>query len=110
MAKRKETPDVLAQVLGGPPEERPFPGPSMNVLVSEAWEYQVISFQDYHGWRPRYRNGQELKDWMNGPLIHDLLKAMGDESWELAAASAGERLYGTADTHQLYFRRLVNLK
>jgi hypothetical protein len=109
MAKRKETPDVLAQVLGGPPSEAAsFPKAGIGAIVPEAWEYQVISLQDYRGWRPRFRNGQEIKDWTNAPVLHDLLEAMGEDGWELAAASAGERLNGTADTHQHYFKRRLN--
>lgn len=117
MAKRKQTPDVLAEILGGGStllesekevsapalrsagKKTPFPQQAVRL------EYVVVTFQDYRGWRPRYYNGRELKDWMNGPLIHDYLAGMGEEGWELAAASSGERLYGNADNHHLYFRR-----
>lgn len=124
MAKRKETPDVLADILnGGAPvvgsvfdtlrpsatnqalrQASPAPEPA----EPECWDYRIVTFQDYKGWRPRYRNGQELKDWTSGPLIHDYIAQMGAEGWELAAASAGERMYGSADHHQLYFKRLNN--
>lgn len=112
MSKRKQTPDVLADILGGESsfynDEKGGRAPAVSSSASalpESWEYRLVSFQDYHGWRPRYINGRELKDWSNGLLIHEYLQSVGDEGWELASASAGERMYGSADTHQLYFRR-----
>jgi hypothetical protein len=113
MTKRKGTPDVLAQILGGEAllGEGPIQAqPSMLVLkreepIHQQWEYRVVTFQDYKGWRPRYQNGRELADWTGGPLLHQYLQSLGDEGWELVAASAGERLYGSTDTHQLYFKR-----
>jgi len=134
MSERKQTPDVLADILGGsvptpdsgtplsigrltdlPPRrpaarphqaksdatgavEKPAPTPA-------TWEYETVSFQDAHGWRPRFVNGQELRDWMFGPSIHDYVNQRGGEGWELAAAAAGQSLYGTSDRYQLFFRK-----
>lgn len=119
MAKRKQTPDVLAEILGGEPagevnlhapagENRAARRPAIKHAAAglPEWEYAVVTFQDYRGWRPRYFDGLELEDWMGGPLVHEYLEQMGEEGWELAAASAGERLYGNADNHQLFFKRL----
>jgi len=125
MANRKQTPDVLAEVLGGEsttldienitPTSRPRTtrttaprpqAPKKEKPEKQQWEYQVVSLQDYKGWRPRFANGHELKDWMNGPLIHQYIGQAGEDGWELVAASAGERLYGSSDNHQLYFKRL----
>ncbi len=115
MAKRKQTPDVLAEILGGEPalvetqpilQPKPVPAVPGPDVPPDGWEYIVVSFQDYKGWRPRFKNGRELKDWMNGPLLHEYIEVMGAEGWELAAASAGERMFGNADHHQLYFKRL----
>lgn len=117
--QRKQTPDVLAEILGGDiPEVKELPAPVKKASVparrpvekpaesrTARWEYWVVSFQDYKGWRPRYINGNEVKNWMNGPLIHEYIEQMGDEGWELVAASAGERLFGSADHHQIYFKR-----
>ena len=108
--KRKQTPDVLGEILGGSlqaieAETTLRSGKLQTAGQAGVWEYTVVSFQEYKGWRPRYINGRELKDWANGPLIHEYLEAMGEDGWELAAASAGERLYGRDDTHQLYFKR-----
>lgn len=73
--------------------------------ISTRMEYVLVTFHDYRGWRPRYINGHELSDWMNNPLIHEYIEKMVDDGWEIAAASAGVRLYGSADNHQIYFRR-----
>ena len=118
MSKRRETPDVLAEILGGASFDEPAPAkPDLErgTLRSSSgkthrsprlqWDYVLVTFQDYKGWRPRFINGAEVNDWMGGPLIHEYLEQMGEEGWELTAASAGERLYGNADNHQLYFKR-----
>lgn len=115
MTKRKQTPDVLAEILGGDTNNGvltaelggPSRGPAARPAAAEPqqWEYKLVTFHDYKGWRPRFLDGHELKDWSAGPLIHEYLQEMGEQGWELAAASAGERLYGSADNHQLYFKR-----
>jgi hypothetical protein len=124
MAERKQTPDVLADILGAaPPIEAPTSAtaspparspsrstaPAQKIQRAEhgsRWKYRVVSFQDYHGWRPRYENGVEIAGWMRGPLLHDFLDQTGEDGWELTAASAGEPLYGSSDKRQLYFKRL----
>ena len=128
MSDRKQTPDILAEMLGGempaapaPPASAPPPAPEKPKRAAKprktpatssrqtgklvTWEYKVVSFQEYRGWRPRYVNGSELTNWMENPLLDDYLVQMGEEGWELATASSGERLYGLSDKHQLYFKR-----
>ena len=123
MAERKRTPDVLADILGtpppaevpisvaAPPAARPpsppaAPGKRTQRAEQEPrWKYRVVSFQDYHGWRPRFENGAEIAGWMRGPLLHEYLDQAGEDGWELAAASAGESLYGSSDKRQLYLKR-----
>lgn len=124
MAKRKETPDVLAEILGGEvpaqfdapisPPPKAVSRPAVKVAKSPApvrtpaprkWEYLLVSFQNYQGWRPRFHNGRELDDWIYGPLAHEHLQELADEGWELTAACAGEHMYGSSDKYQLYFRR-----
>ena len=126
MADRKQTPDVLGELLGSPgPGEMVTPAPTPReapVESSEAgrkqprrrtrtssrkekWGYLLVSCQEYRGWRPRYVNGQELEDWMNAPAIHDYVNQLGEEGWELTSASGGQSLYGLTDRHQLYFKR-----
>ena len=123
MAERKQTPDVLADILSAapsveaptsaasPPAARlpsPPATPAKRTQRAEAgprWKYRVVSFQDYHGWRPRYENGVEIAGWMRGPLLHEFLEQAAENGWELAAASAGESLYGSSDKRQLYLKR-----
>ncbi|MCU0501356.1 MAG: hypothetical protein MUC51_06250 [Anaerolineae bacterium] len=123
MAERKHTPDVLADILGAaspveapagataPPAPRP-PGPpaapakrTQRAEPGPRWKYRIVSFQDYHGWRPRFENGVEIAGWMRGPLLNEFLEQAGEDGWELAAASAGESLYGSSDKRQLYLKR-----
>ena len=127
MSDRKQTPDILSEMLGGESPPSPAAAPKEKLPTAAAqrrtskpkraspskrrtpkptqWEYMVVSFQEYRGWRPRYVNGRELKDWMDGPTLHEYLTEMGDSGWELTTASSGERLYGLSDKHQLYFKR-----
>ena len=129
MAERKQTPDVLAEVLGSPAPESdlgllpvgrisalPAPPPARRPAKpvtpkpqppapGPAWDYQVVSLQNAHGWRPRFINGQELPGWMNGPAIHDYVNLRSGEGWELVAVASGERMYGTSDLYQLFFRK-----
>jgi hypothetical protein len=124
MANRKQTPDVLAEVLGGestaleiekiapaarpraPKTTPPQPqAPKKEKAKKQDWEYLVVSFQDHKGWRPRFANGRELKDWMDAPLVHQYIELAGEDGWELVAANSGEHLYGNSDNYQLFFKR-----
>ena len=140
MAKRKETPDILAEILGGdelPPLESPptaerstapagprrasarlpkteqssapervrkAPAPAGQPAAQEL-EYLLASFQYHRGWRPRFHNGRELEDWLDGPPVHEHIGQLAAQGWELVAASSGERMYAAADSLQLYFKR-----
>lgn len=134
MSDRKQTPDVLADILAGaastvsdagtplPESEVPGAGSLRRPGVRQAsapkpaeraprrgrppsWEYLVVSCQEYRGWRPRYVNGFEAYGWMEGPLIHDYLEQRGQEGWELVGVAAGKPMYSVSDSYQLYFRR-----
>jgi hypothetical protein len=120
MAERKQTPDILAEILSGAPTEPPQPvksaaktatrprkatAPATPKPAKGRWEYRVASFQQYHGCRLRFIDGVEYKYWERAPLLHEYLAQMAKEGWELAAACAGERLFGLNDKHQLFFRR-----
>ena len=134
MSKRKQTPDILAEILDGdipgeetkadflPAQSQRAPAsppaaskPAVSRRVIEKplsarnarWEYRLATFQDHNGWRLRFLDGREVKNWTDGPRIEETLQQMGEEGWELAAASAGERLYTSADKHQLYFKRRI---
>ena len=119
---RKQTPDVLGEILGGevpPPQLAPASPPAQaqrerrpqtrrrtsQPRKTEQWELLLVSFQEYKGWRPRYVNGEELADWMDAPVIQDYATQLGQEGWELASASAGQSLYGLTDVRQLFFKR-----
>jgi hypothetical protein len=130
MSERKQTPDVLADILGGPvpasdpvnplpvgritdlPPRHPAARASDTAVAAVKpapapanWEYETVSFQDAHGWRPRFINGRELRDWMSGPLLHDYVNQRNAEGWELTAAAAGQSMYGTSDRYQIFFRK-----
>jgi hypothetical protein len=93
MSKRKETPDVLAEILGGAPDspgsleansvppkaarqaapaKKAAPRPAARAEEKtfppgKKWEYRVVSFQEHRGWRPRFENGIEIPNWVAGP-------------------------------------------
>jgi hypothetical protein len=134
---RKETPDVLGEILAGtapiaapipvtptaaptPAEKRarkparpqphrevpePQPTPPTPAAKPERWEYLVVSLQDHRGWRPRFINGQEVRNWAQAPEIHDYVDQLGEDGWDLTAASAGKTMYGSSDQYQLFFKR-----
>ena len=123
MVDRKQTPDVLADILGGASAQTPASEPTPAVekkqsrrtsarkrttraAKKENWEYLLVSFQDYRGWRPRYVNGQELEGWMSAPVIHEYVNQLGEDGWELTGASSGQSMYGLTDRRQMYFKRL----
>ena len=84
MTERKQTPDLLGELLGGGAS-----GPTPVVAAP----------------RPRYRNGEKIANWEDQPLLHDYLNQLGAEGWELAGASAGRALYGSRDEYQLFCKR-----
>jgi hypothetical protein len=126
MSDRKQTPDVLADILGAGPAASP-PGPTQTrtprtssprrsapasapASASAAgkahrWEYLVVSCQHHHGWRPRYEGGVEIAGWLTGPLLHTYLEGRGREGWELVTATAGKPMFGVTDCYQLFFKR-----
>lgn len=134
MAERKETPDILSEILANkpvdapgmpsparkkqresPPAEAATPAaaakpksrrqPTKTSAKAAGWEYRLASFQEYHGWRLRYEDGVEAADWLESPLMHEYLAQMAEQGWELAAATSGEAMYGASDKQQLYFKR-----
>jgi hypothetical protein len=128
MADRKQTPDILSEILSGTPTpqsvsaqisaprgspkskakpaSRPIKEPRSKKLH---FEFQVVSFQDYKGWRSRFINGKEISNWMSAPLLHEYIQLKADEGWELVCATSGERLYGTSDKRQLFFKRYLEI-
>lgn len=130
--ERKETPDVLGAILNGTAEPaadlpalpatptprrqrrtasgseaqpRSTPATATPASQPQRWEYLTVSLQEYRGWRPRYINGQEIRNWAQAPVIHEYLEQLGEDNWELVAAASGKALYGSSDTYQLFFKR-----
>lgn len=127
---RKETPDVLGELLAGPPVDADIPAPPAQpspppkpragrsagskgkqakqpepAPPAKGWDYLIVSFSDYRGWRPRYINGQEIRNWNQAPLIHDYLAQLGEDGWEMVGAGGGKSLYGASDYYQLFLKR-----
>jgi len=117
MADRKQTPDVLSEILGGgqpepavAPPPRPAPAPQRKPAARKAgqsarakqakWEYMEVVFRDYGGYRPRFVNGEEQSSWKRAPLIHDYLNQVGEDGWELVGVGGRHN-----DQMPAYFRR-----
>jgi hypothetical protein len=94
-ARRTTTPRQAASLIRG------------DISQKNITEYRLVSFQNYHGWRPRFINGIELEKWTENPVIHTFINRLSEEGWELVTSSSGERMYGTADMHQLFFKRTL---
>jgi hypothetical protein len=105
MADRRQTPDILGEILGGEPsvpepppapEPKPAPRPRQAARKSsrrsrsrqQQWEYVEVVFYDYGGYRPRYVNGVEQKGWKRSPIIHEYLNQRGEEGWELVGVGS----------------------
>lgn len=99
MSSRKQTPDVLGDILGGepaavPPTADPKPAPPRPATKRQRrprkpkqvrWEYMEVVFRDYGSYRPRCVNGEEQAGWKDAPAIQEYLNQVGEEGWELVA-------------------------
>jgi hypothetical protein len=125
MANRKQTPDVLGAVLGDPTPTADSQAPDISPSRSQKsrvrkstqrktvakvpsirqWEYQIVSFQNNRGWKPRYVNDEEVADWKKQPNLPEYINQLGVEGWEMSGASNATR-------HQLqvFFKRPKELK
>ena len=127
MSNRKETPDVLGEILGGAsaPATTAAPAPPVKPTKTDKaksatksrtnnssrtarrvtnkppiWKYMSVRFRDYRGWRPRYVNGSELSGWKNGPLIEEYLNQLGQDGWEMVGIVSSGR-----SERDAYFKR-----
>ena len=110
LARATPPPRVPPQVKASAPrkptrQEKPAaaakPGPSAVMH----WAYQVLSFQENHGWRLRFIDGKEVRNWTEAATLQEMLARMGDEGWELVSACSGEAMFGRADKYQLFFKQ-----
>lgn len=123
MSERKETPDVLGEILSVAPAAAPVtPTPSTpqpkpksapkrssgtgqparkrrNARPSR-WEYMSVRFRDYRGWRPRFVNENELPGWKEGPEILEYLNQLGADGWEMVGIVSKGR-----SERDAYFKR-----
>lgn len=62
--------------------------PPVPVIVKPVeWEYREVIFRDYRGWRVRFIDGREPRDWKSGPALLEYLEQVGKEGWELVSIS-----------------------
>jgi hypothetical protein len=127
MSSRKETPDVLGEILNSPTEPtasvpvsvtpktegKPTPQATQTKSRSKSkrraagrqmspeWEYLEVTFREYRGWRPRFVNGEELDEWKEQPEIVDYLNELGQGGWEMIGIVNGRR-----NTRDVYFKRV----
>ena len=113
MASRRQTPDVLGEILGGEPAAPP-PAPKQPAkrrpstreasrrsrAAQPRWEYMEIIYRDYGGYRARFVNGQEQRDWKGMPVIYEHLNELGEAGWELVGVGGRHN-----DEMPAYFRR-----
>lgn len=113
MATRKETPDVLGEILGGEPaatqptpraepKRKPSPRRTRRKAAPKRpqWEYMEVLFRDYGGYRPRCVNGEEQRGWKDSPVILKVLNQLGEEGWELVGVGGRHN-----DEMPAYFKR-----
>ena len=122
MADRKQTPDILGEILGGEaggatttaaekPEAKPKQASKRKSTAGTArrrakskpqqWEYMEVVFRDYDGYRPRLVNGREQAGWKRATVIHEYLNLLGEQGWEMVAAGSRDDMEMPA-----YFKRL----
>jgi hypothetical protein len=129
MPERKETPDVLGDLLNvsaaaesaaapAAPVAKPKPQRKSAKPRAQAkpaaipaaappsspqppqWEYREVVFREFRGWRPRYVDGRERWDWKEAPTILEYLRQAGEEGWELVSVGEVHNFQKTA-----YFKR-----
>ena len=81
-------PSVDGGIEGGRSSQRKNDAKS---LPPRQWQYVVITFYDYGGWKPRFRDGREIAGWKGLPDMPDYINLIGEDGWELAGTSNGRR-------------------
>jgi hypothetical protein len=134
MSERKQTPDILAEILGDEaahpaagdleiirpqpakppaapkrlaPSRRPASAKTAASAASSAkgWQLQLASFQEHNGWRLRYVDGKEVAGWLRGPLLFEYITLQAAKGWQVAAACSGQPMFGLVDKYQVFLQR-----
>ena len=72
----------------------------------QKWEYLfVVCEYQNDDWRPKYMNGQELRDWKRGPSVSDFSNQIGADGWELVNLMTGVNQFGETKSYRLVFKR-----
>ncbi len=69
------------------------------------WEYMVIfPVTEGHVTKVKWVNEREIPDWKHGPATIEYLNGLGEQGWELVAASGMGSVYPSG----LWLKRLVS--
>ncbi len=90
-------PSVDGGIKGGKNPPRKI---EAKVLQPRQWEYMIVSFQDYRGWKPRFVNAEEVAGWKQLPNMPEYINQLGLEGWEMSGASCTGR-----NQLQVFFKR-----
>ena len=121
MSNRKETPDLLGDILSPQPRStaqgQPVTTPTAKPAAAakprketekrssrstvEQWAYMEVIVREFRGWRPRFVDGEELEDWREQPEIRTYLATLGADGWEMVGIMENKR-----NTRSIYFKRL----
>lgn len=85
--------------------EKPSSARSSNAIAKTQLEHSVATFQEHRGWRLRFVDGRELRDWSQGRNVQEYIAEMTADGWEIAAACSGQAMFGALDKYQLFFKR-----
>lgn len=132
MSERKNTPDILADLLTGaapqaevdfaapttaprraaprkpaakPTEKPAAPPKAPHPSAPPAYDVQIVSFQEHNGWRMRFIDGHKVKNWTTAPTLSEYAACMSADGWHIAAAVHGPAMWGHYDKYQIYFQR-----
>ena len=85
-APRTRAPRQKAQFTpAGESSEPLLPAPL--IIKPVEWEYREVVLRDYRGWRVRFVDGREARNWKEGPTLLEYLETAGKEGWELVSMS-----------------------
>lgn len=72
----------------------------------QQWEYVFVTCEYANDdWQPRFVNGEELRDWQDGPPMYAFTNEMGAHGWELVSVAVPSNGQGIAVDIRLVFKR-----